>query len=226
MSLLKNTNDPRENKDHIFPVLSADKDELRKDIESEINYICKNKVRFISFCSSFNSENGEIISGWQKSRMWSQYGENHRGLCFVFSKSKLLTYFQNQKIPNNHISNDFIIYDTGYITGKSRVVHVQDTDNKSSNLPEFHVLKNFKDLFFTKNTDYKDENEYRIVIYDPEDKYKLIDVSNSLSGVIMGDNTPEVYISLFSYLCRERRIKLYRTWWETGEQNICDLTTY
>ena len=84
LSHLKTTNDPRENKDHLFMLVSREKDrkqalEYLHSIEKELNYLSKSKVRISCFCSN-NIENGNsnISGGWEKSRMWSQYGEDHR----------------------------------------------------------------------------------------------------------------------------------------------------
>ena len=37
-----------------------------------------------------------IRKGYEKSRMWSQYGQNHEGICLVFSKKSLLEIIKKE----------------------------------------------------------------------------------------------------------------------------------
>lgn len=54
-------------------------------------------IPFLSFCGNSNNK------GCKKSRMWSQYGQDHSGICLVFSKESLMATIQNE------LSQDYFI---------------------------------------------------------------------------------------------------------------------
>jgi hypothetical protein len=68
----------------------------RDSSEKEINFIIQQKLRMACFC-----RNKPNYPGYKRSRMWSQYADNHRGICFAFSKKAL------QKAVRKQFKSDF-----------------------------------------------------------------------------------------------------------------------
>jgi hypothetical protein len=119
------TNDPWEYK---FRLLNANgsfqckqNQHLYADIHPLIDKIIRYEWRIGCFSSSnkpklFLEDNRYVEdeysnnSGWCKTRMWSQYGDNHKGACLVLSKSKLNDILM--RITVNHKEN-YIIYTQG-----------------------------------------------------------------------------------------------------------------
>jgi hypothetical protein len=60
----------------------------------------------------------------------------------------------------------------------------------------YHIRKYYKELFFSKNIDYRDESEYRYLLLSSDAPYDYISLGNSLKGIIVGDKCPEVYFSM------------------------------
>jgi hypothetical protein len=105
LSLLKDTNDPKEYKFKFFNIMgdSLDRDntlDLSNQADPVIDRILKYECRVMSFCTNnkptlilsdgSSMEDEHVCSkGWSKSRMWSQYSQNHYGICLVFSKKGL-----------------------------------------------------------------------------------------------------------------------------------------
>jgi len=55
------------------------------------------------------------------------------------------------------------------------------------------ILNDSHNIMFHKPSDYRDEEEYRLVVYDPENKNEFIDIKKIIKGVIVGDRFPKVY---------------------------------
>ena len=142
-------------------------------IIDELNIICKYYTQF----SEINYDIFRPHFGFDKFRMWEQYGQNHQGVCLVFDKNKLKNQ-EKIKIENVHYVNNFKEY----------------TPNlDKSNEKELYELLNQKQI------DYKDENEVRIILESKENDFKYLDIKDSLIGIIIGHNMhTEIEKNLFN----------------------------
>jgi hypothetical protein len=119
LSNLYNTNDPREYK---FKIQSSKQSFWPLDeVRTEIQRILRFKCRIMSFCSNVSptlvlSDNVHkkdehfYSRVWAKSRMWSQYGEGHRGICLVLSKSEIEKAFEGKKTQVKEYKPGYITY--------------------------------------------------------------------------------------------------------------------
>ena len=91
------TNDPHEYRQrYITAVLDVNPNNT--DVVEKINSYYLNTVRntkIACFCRNV-VDRKYFYPAYQKNRMWSQYGDNHKGLCLVFSKKKLLHSIKSQ----------------------------------------------------------------------------------------------------------------------------------
>lgn len=228
LSLLKDTNDPRENKFKIFSTfcrgLPEDSTgEISKKAHPIINRILLSESRVFCFCSNkkptliLNDGNTVVdkhncLEGWNKSRMWSQYGENHCGICLVFSKDGLEKELETKR-------REIVDYKSGYVqySQKGRMLLKATTFNGNrfvkdgaENYLIEHVIENSEEFFYRKHIDYRDEAEYRAVVFDPDGKLEYLDISSSIKGVIAGDATPEVYFPLINQLSEQLKIESWK----------------
>jgi hypothetical protein len=237
LSCLKDTNDPREYKSHLPNMfgwsLPDDIPNLKKDVHPVIDSILKSECRLLFFCSnkkpSVILENKTQIEdehsyskGWCKSRMWSQYGESHFGICLVFSKKKIEEALKSEERKIHRYQADYVKY-----LQKERIAWNAVTLDGNRLMEEgvqryskAFVLENMDELFFRKHADYRDESEYRIVVFDPEKKMEYIDIGSSIKGVIVGDRTPKVYFSLINKLCEALQIESRRLHWDKGTPHL------
>jgi len=178
------------------------------------------------FCCCMNSKEKEIDEerfeneifkyGYIRSRMWSQYGGHHRGLCFVLSKKginkELKTLygdtFRSSRINYNikqNISHNALVLDGNRLT-KGTV----------ENVVENHISENYNDIFFVKNIDYRDESEYRFVIKSEHQgkEWKEFQLENTLKGIIFGEKFPKVYRPLIKQMTNS---DLRRLFWINGD---------
>lgn len=157
--------------------------------------------------------------GFDISAMWGHYAEKGKGVCLVFDKQKLLkclpTDMRSRKV---HYKRKF-----------KGNVHI-DSDNIAKSLK-----RRRKEFFFTKSSDWKYEQEFRIItkVKDCSDDLYL-DFKDSLIAVIIqyadgcNDYVPtndKVFSSLnFKILSRvaERNLLILEYGDFFGELTLCD----
>lgn len=217
-SSLRNTNDPKEYQDVQFNIAGnvVCKDytkELGTETISNISRLWKDKSRILCFCQNSENNHNHGIHGYSKSRMWSQYADNHKGLCFVFSKEALGKHISNTMNPNEYeIFFENVIYEQKRIQCRTL-----DRDNILKYGPEEyaykHLINNYKELFFLKNYDYKDENECRLVLISKNNNPDYLDISSSLQGIIIGDACPNTYNPIIEQFSLSKKIIIRKLLW-------------
>jgi hypothetical protein len=132
--------------------------------------------------------------------MWSHYADYHQGICLIFKSHKQVFKVNENSISDFLINNGFVEPDKEYclldlytpITNKLAAPNIffeieyEDNPPESVNYFDQNDKKIFK-FIITKYTNWKYENEYRLVVSQeiPENnvlKYR----KNDLEGVIFG----------------------------------------
>ena len=128
--------------------------------------------------------------------MWSQYADNHKGVCLIFDKARLKEIISNlfgttyQVIPN----------DVAY-TNRSVVPNLSEGDYtinidylEKCGIKEYarsHFATFHKRLFFEKMIDWSNEDEFRwILLTDTKDDL-YFNFGDALKGIVFGENTDE-----------------------------------
>lgn len=181
-------------------------------------------------------EDGNINShGFLKPRMWSQYGENHEGLCLVFSRKSTIDAMNEIVNSTCLFFHDEVEYHE-YVRDSVRdTLHV-NADLLAEKTPHEiaigHIRKCYKDLFFIKQNDFRDEDEYRFVICDTnelstERSIFKFDTKECLIGIIAGDRFHKAYNPLMQNVMENPNIddcrKLH---WEHGEYFLLSNTCF
>lgn len=207
------TNDPYENKRWKFHFASYTENcDLSKMSFEEISALSEKlndeiKINFFLACFSTDGRlTGDTVidihqRGYGKPRMWAQYGDGHEGVCLIFNQRKLkesvlstfqdsgvimeggVNYLDNKVVPNLNTSPFGVQYEIFSEMGLEKYAWQ-------------HVRWHYKELFFTKNTDWKSEAEYRVAIHKPSKTPVVVDISGSLEGIVFGNNCDEKNISL------------------------------
>lgn len=145
-------------------------------------------------CFSTDVKNNKLErKGFHLFQMWAHYADNHKGVCLVFDKETLLKEL-NTISPDKYLIfkgivqyKDFIKEPpTFYETAKNR-----NFDNKNYLLKHLNTRK--IDLFFTKDKQWSDEYEYRIVLFYKKERKKnikneYININKSLENIILGND--------------------------------------
>lgn len=215
LSTFDKTNDPKEYKDQSFGTefhFGNDNDlKLKQEVQPKINSIRKHNLKSLYLCSNKDIKNTNQI-GCNKPRMWYDYGENHYGVCLVFSKHKLENYIQS-KFKDKNYKCGYVKY-TQY---SNQIIKAYQIDinrlkqmNDSQSYSKYHVEKYIDFFGFEKNVDYRDESEYRVIIFDYSNNDIYLEIDNFIEGVIAGDRTPTQSFPLIKSICESLNIKCRR----------------
>lgn len=201
-------------------------DILWDETSSTINKMLRYDCRVLCFCSntepvlvlSEGTSNQDVLfsQGWQRSRMWSQYGDGHSGVCLVFSRSRIEERVQE-------LSRQVEKYECRYVKYLQDFGFYPVVDKKALTSKEgvrqcsIDYIKNNFELLFRKHIDYRDEAEFRVVVLDPAKNVEYFDVSQCLRAVIVGDRIPDVYIPFIKHMCNDLKVELLQAKWTKSD---------
>lgn len=215
--IFKSTNDPYEYKQRLTSAFGWG--DINESLYIKSMNLIDSTIQqtpFLSFCGNFHNK------GYKKPRMWSQYGQNHAGICLVFSKKSLMATIQNE------LSEDYFIFDENlsYKEIETESINVLDDTLTMNEIVSNNIREYYKNIFFQKDLDYKDENEFRIVLskrnLDELSQSHFIDILDSLKLIILGDNFPEVYLPTIKDLSTKLNIKFKKLHWEQNQYFLLD----
>lgn len=201
------TNDPMERKNWLFDFGTNEDRDLslynRDECSDWLTREFKSKTMVSCFSMDGPKLSGNYLSdialrGFCKPRMWAQYGDNHRGVCLVFNRSRL------EELVEGQFGSKYLIK-TGPVNYVDRSVGFDWDDQQftinvdayeSLGRDEYfraHLKTHYKKLFFEKMTDWQGENEWRIVVFSNEAQPLFLNFEDSLVGVVFGDETSGSY---------------------------------
>jgi hypothetical protein len=184
LNTMGKTNDPRENKSFAFAgrnignEFSKTLTELNSDVTQEIRKDCK------LICFSSDSSN---IFGYEYSRMWSLYGDNHSGVCVEFNENRFAS--ENfSKVGSGHFNK--IIYediDTRKAV-KHKTVDFYEVEKLGLRkyVREVFRPKHIDYLFFTKNKEWESESEVRLIYFSDSSAAEYCSISTCINRIILG----------------------------------------
>jgi len=192
-----------------------------KYISGHYNKIKNAVVKTACFCTGifnvneFHKENIQNKrQGFFYPRMWAQYANKSSGCCIIFKKDILKTLFDKLsdkyylfagRIKYIDILNVEHIYDL------QKLIFLIHKIKDKNGLIGF-LIKNYHLLFFRKDIDWADENEYRYLIIDKNDYKKgpyFMEIKNAIDSIIIGENFKSDLSDVIKK-CEEKRINLYK----------------
>jgi hypothetical protein len=205
------TNDPKESKIWEFNLGINEERDLGKYKMSELSewlsMALKGKTKLACFSMDSDGLSGNHMQdifkrGFCKPRMWAQYASGHTGVCLVFDRQKL------EALINRAYSKDKLVLN-GVITYKNRNIvpdlYHPDDQQYMINIDyletvgrdayvEAHLRTHYKRLFFEKMEDWKDESEWRCVVFSQNDENLYLNFEDSMVGIMFGENTEEKFV--------------------------------
>jgi hypothetical protein len=240
LNSFKNMNDPWEckNFDHYYQNMDIEKSPEIFKKEEEINKI-KSYSKIASFCTNeppnivtieIDPQSNCTINklkkvkdkysrfAFERSRMWNQYANNHKGVCIVFSKESLIESFQKQ-FYGKMLYSDYLKYSPQYSYFQEGLTLDCDELLKLNNdvfIKKY--IKSKKDyIFFSKNIDYRDESEFRIVVYDSDNNCNFLNIKDCIRGIIIGVDCHNCEIKCIKDFCENLGISCAVMDWRNGE---------
>lgn len=243
-SPLLSCDDPRESKQWNFGFIGAEQMFCLKNFREALyvfdNYI-KNNSMILCFCGWNNEEinfgknaiphyrQDYYRVGWSRSRMWSQYGVKHTGVCLVFDRKQLEEQFKSTFEPNKKFTGrvEYQYHLESFV--KARKISCRNIIGHGVDKAlEMQIDKYFHEYFFLKLMDYLEEHEYRLVVIANDGDSIGLPIESSLKGVIVGINFPKEeyeHIDALAQNCNSA-VKRYFLSWQEGRpqlKNLCEL---
>lgn len=148
--------------------IAESKREYLSNISLEL--IDKKFHNYQSLSLTIDSKNSK---GFEVDSLWGYYADKGNGVCLAFDKEKLISAFKKQS--SFHRYSQII-----YLPNFSNLIPLEI--EKEENLHK-DIIKDIKNIFFTKSKDWKHENEYRFLTYSHQ-RFTL-DYSASLLAIIL-----------------------------------------
>lgn len=199
------TNDPRENKSFMF---SAVYNDGNHDIEKRNKYV-SDYLRKDCKVLCFSDDNEDKYWGYSYSRMWALYGDNHHGICLGINRTEFIN--ENQEILSNGYLQK-INYDSTALVENSdlkrvdyiRLNEIGEKDYLRNEFRKTHIQY----LFFTKNKEWKSEEEIRLIYFSDRTDEEFCTIQNSLKRIYVGVDFEDSKMQSLIDLCPD--IDLYK----------------
>ena len=146
-----------------FEEYSENNDELRNLITEKYNTIGQ-----ISFSQDCKGNKGYAINS-----MWGHYANKGEGCCLVFDKKRIIT---------EAVRKGYFYSSVKYNKGDTDCSIPPEVKTESD--VEKHFKNNWKSIFFNKTTDWKNEQEFRIIDLSFNKNTQDLSIKDSLIGVI------------------------------------------
>lgn len=163
--------------------------------------------------------------GFCRPRMWAQYGAYHKGACLIFDKAALSAAIRTSKpaeslfwegpITYKNTPRVYTLYDSPFMIDYDDVCA-----NGLQRAVSDHVVKNRVTLFFEKAADWRDEQEYRWLIWDNSHEAISIDFGDALKGVVVGCDFDAMEYKPLQALCSEHKVLVKRMTWLNGSPDL------
>ena len=237
-----NTNDPREYRKWIFEphmdgTVCTSEEFFREwsEAEERVNQVILD-YKFTCFCAnkfldrekSLNilEDDQTILPGYNRLRMWAQYGQGFHGVCIAFSAGSLQERLFELLGEKAIVHAKCVHYNKELEINDRALSDCEANDYMGKNKRKWatkFVRDHAERIFLSKHVDYQDESEYRIVAHDPKDLCEYVDITNCIGAVLLGDRTPQVYHGVVKDLCNDMNIECKKIEWQRGRLQLKDV---
>jgi hypothetical protein len=152
-------------------------------------------------------DNSHCNRGYTVYPLWTHYADMHKGVCLVFNKNKLHEIIISKASSMNlaHYYGEVKYTPPDFITTKCPSIHKNDGIENS-------ILKDIErrhdNILFAKHSTWESENEYRFVVICNDDEDFKVDISNAITGVVLGMLFPVCYAPLINEAQAKYKIKV------------------
>lgn len=126
---------------------------------------------YLSGIGQISLTNGRGKHGYDIEPMWSHYADNGKGACIILNRNTLMNIAKKHNCWKRLVSY------------RKRLSHWYVTPIKSEGEIESFFSQHRKSIFFEKSTDWKYEQEYRIICTNS--KMESISLDDCIMGVVL-----------------------------------------
>ena len=151
-----------------------------------------------------NSLTEEAIYG--RPRMWAQYGDESRGFCVVLNRETLDNRLLQVAERDEHLISGKVKYFPWLemVGGDSTIPYGPEHDPRDMDIFELmNDNKMLRSIYFKKSIDWKEECEYRWLLFARTEKPIYVSIENSIKAVVLGSRFPLNQWSQVKDYCRE-----------------------
>lgn len=200
------TNDPKEAKTWQFDLGTNENRDLgayrMAETSAWLSNRFKEQARLLCFSMDRAPLTGVPMSdifnrGFSKPRMWAQYADRHTGVCLVFDRTRIDNAITRQVAATHRMLAGPVEYIDRPVlrncdTDWQFMINIDALEDLGrERYAELHLLGAHKRLFFEKMTDWRDECEWRWVVFASTDQDQYVAYGNALIGIMFGEDTSE-----------------------------------
>lgn len=199
------TNDPKETKAWQFDLGTNNNIDLGAYKMGELSTWLSNELKQNARLACFSKDSAALTGnhlqdifkrGFCKPRMWVQYAEKHSGVCLVFDLKKLTQQIEEQFGHSSLVLAGAVEYvDRSVVRSLVDQQYMINLDVLESvgrtAYVDLHLRTHYPRLFFEKMVDWRDETEWRWIVFNNTSGELYLNITKCLSGVMFGENTDE-----------------------------------
>lgn len=173
----------------------------------------KDRTKLVAFASDGHPgwEKDIYRRGFSRPPMWAHYAGRFEGVCLVFDREVLLNKVVKTFPEASHVFSGKATYSLPPRSGPAYRINMNQVDDLGVDRFLHQHIEQFKtELFFSKQEDWRYEQEFRIVVVTSEEGDAFVEIRDSLCGVVLGHQCPlEPYVlgSFGGYRFEVRHLK-------------------
>lgn len=190
---LGKTNDPREYKSFVFARKKMSIKELVYDRRSDegISTLIRNNCKMLCFSTDY-----EDFFGYEYSRMWAYYADNHKGICIALNKERFIE--ENRNYIHPELFKDIKYYEFK-VAKAEKHVEIDFEQIRSRGIYAYIVgefrPKNIDYFFFTKDKEWESERECRLIYFSQSKVLEYCTINNCIDSIYLGIDFNKNYLA-------------------------------
>ena len=139
-------------------------------------------------------------------RMWAQYGDQSRGFCVVLNREALNNRLLQVVERDDYLISAKVKYFPWLemVGGDTTIPYGPEQDPRDIDI--FELMNEngmLQSIYFKKSIDWKEECEYRWLVFARTEKPVYVSIENSIEAVVLGSHFPLNQVSQVKAYCRE-----------------------
>jgi hypothetical protein len=161
---------------------------------------------------SERANEGVYGRGFARSRLWDAYAGRSAGVCLVLNKEEALRVIAPQLDALGTAAHGQVCYENRTLDSSIMMQFEDIYSGRAEATAERIAAEHLEEVFFTKNTEWESEREYRFVVRSPAE-YEYVDISKALVAVCRGPESAKEAEHALRYFANELNIAIGLVQW-------------